>query len=178
MDKVSFCGHTFVKYISKEEIDKATEQVARQIMQDYNDEAPLVLVTLNGAIFFAVELMQKLQMNLKMTSVKLSSYSGMQSTNEIHSLIGINEDVTGRRILIIEDIVDTGQTYIYLHKLLMEKGAKDVRIASMTMKKDAYKGELPVHYVGIDIPNKFVIGHGLDVDGYGRNLLDIYQIDN
>ena len=82
----------------------------------------------------------------------------------------------GKRILILEDIVDTGATYRHLHQMLTEAGVKDIRIATMTLKPDAYKGELPVHYVGISIPNKFVIGRGLDYDGYGRNLPDIYQV--
>jgi adenylate kinase len=92
------------------------------------------------------------------------------------TLIGLNEDVNNKRVLIIEDIVDTGKTYQTLVKLLKEKGAKEVCIATLTMKPDAYQLDLPVHYVGINIPDKFVVGRGLDYDGLGRNLTDIYQL--
>jgi len=112
----------------------------------------------------------------RISCVKISSYCGTESTGEIKNLIGLNEDISGKRILILEDIVDTGQTYVHLYNMLMEAGAKDVRMATMTMKPDAYKADLPVHYVGINIPNKFVVGRGLDYDGYGRNLPDIYQV--
>ena len=140
-----------------------------------NDD-PILLITLNGAVFFAVDLIKQLDIKCRISCVKVSSYSGTESTGQINSLIGLNEDVRGQRVLILEDIVDTGRTYVHLHKILSEAGAKDIRMATMTMKRDAYKESLPVHYVGLDIPNKFVVGRGLDYDGYGRNLNDIYQV--
>ena len=175
-EKVTFLDKTFVKYISSEEIDDAIARVASDIMLEYRYDDPIMLITLNGAIVFAVDLLKRLDFPCRITCVKLASYSGTESTGTINSLIGLNEDIRGKRILILEDIVDTGATYIHLHKMLTEAGAKDVRIATMTMKPDAYKADLPVHYVGINIPNKFVIGRGLDYDGYGRNLPDIYQV--
>ncbi len=175
-EKVTFLDKTFVKYISSEEIDDAIARVASDIMLEYRYDDPIMLITLNGAIVFAVDLLKRLDFPCRITCVRLSSYSGTESTGQIKSLIGLSEDIRGKRILILEDIVDTGATYIHLHKMLTEAGAKDVRIATMTMKPDAYKADLPVHYVGINIPNKFVIGRGLDYDGYGRNLPDIYQV--
>ena len=175
-EKVTFLDKTFVKYISSEEIDDAIARVASDIMLEYRYDDPIMLITLNGAIVFAVDLLKRLDFPCRITCVKLSSYSGTESTGTINQLIGLSEDIRGKRILILEDIVDTGATYIHLHKMLTEAGAKDVRIATMTMKPDAYKADLPVHYVGINIPNKFVIGRGLDYDGYGRNLPDIYQV--
>ena len=175
-EKVTFLDKTFVKYIPSNEIDDAIARVASEIMLEYRFDDPILLITLNGAIVFAVDLLKQLDFPCRITCVKISSYSGTECTGEINNLIGLNEDVRGKRILILEDIVDTGATYRHLHQMLTEAGAKDVRIATMTMKPDAYKGELPVHYVGINIPNKFVIGRGLDYDGYGRNLKDIYQV--
>ena len=175
-ETVTLLDKTFVKYISSADIDAAVARVAAEIMLEYRYDDPILLVTLNGAIVFAVDLMKQLDFPCRISCVKISSYSGTESTGTINSLIGLNEDIRGKRILILEDIVDTGRTYVHLHQMLMEAGAKDVRIATMTMKPDAYKADLPVHYVGFNIPNKFVIGRGLDYDGYGRNLPDIYQV--
>lgn len=175
-EKVTLLDKTFVKYIRKEEIDEIITRLAKEIMLEYRYDDPILLITLNGALFFAVDLIKKLDFPCRISSVKLSSYSGTESTGNIKSLIGLNEDVRGQRVLVLEDIVDTGRTYVHLYNMLMEAGAKDVRMATMTMKPDAYQADLPVHYVGIKIPNKFVVGCGLDYDGYGRNLNDIYQL--
>ncbi len=175
-EKVTFLDKTFVKYIPSSEIDAAIAKMAAEINEDYKNDDPILLITLNGAIVFAVDLMKYLDISCRISCVKVSSYCGTESTGKINSLIGLNEDVRGKRILILEDIVDTGATYGHLYQMLMEAGAKDIRMATMTMKPDAYKGTLPVHYVGLRIPNKFVVGRGLDYDGYGRNLNDIYQV--
>jgi hypoxanthine phosphoribosyltransferase len=166
----------FIKYIAAQQIDEAITVVAHQLNKDYIDDPPLILVTLNGAIVFAADLLKQIQFSSVLSCIKLSSYQGTKSTENMKTLIGLNEDVTGKRVLIIEDIVDTGKTYETLVNLLNEKGAKEIRIATLTMKPDAYKLDLPVHYVGINIPDKFVVGRGLDYDGLGRNLNDIYQL--
>jgi hypoxanthine phosphoribosyltransferase len=166
----------FVKFIPSPQIDKAISEVAQQLNRDYEDDPPLILVTLNGAIVFAADLLKQLQFSSVLSCIKLSSYQGTSSTNVMKTLIGLNEDVKDKRVLIIEDIVDTGKTYETLVELLSEKGAKEIRIATLTMKPDAYKLDLPVHYIGITIPDKFVVGRGLDYDGLGRNLTDIYQL--
>lgn len=175
-DCITILDKSFVKYISSEEIDNEIVKLANKIDEDYYNDDPILLVTLNGAIFFAVDLLKKLTMKCRITCVKLSSYSGTESTGKINSLLGLNDNVQGKRVIILEDIVDTGRTYQYLYDLLTEAGAKDVKIATMTMKPEAYHGDLPVDYVAFKIPNKFVIGRGLDYDGYGRNLNDIYQL--
>lgn len=175
-EEVTILDKTFVKYIRDEEINAAVAHVAAQINHDYQEEPPLILITLNGAIVFAVDLLKQLTINARITCVKLSSYEGTESTNKINQLIGLSDDVNGKRVLIVEDIVDTGRTYQHLWNMLHEAGVKEVRIATMTMKPDAYKLDLPVHYVGFSIPNKFVVGRGLDYDGYGRQLPDIYQL--
>jgi len=175
-NKVTLLDKTFVKYILSDQIDAEITRLASEISDEYRNDDPILLITLNGAVFFAVDLIKQLDFPCRISCVKLSSYSGTESTGCINSLIGLNENVRGKRILILEDIVDTGCTYVHLHKTLTEAGAKDVRIATMTMKPEAYKADLPVHYVGFNIPNKFVVGRGLDYDGYGRNLPDIYQV--
>ncbi len=175
-DSVTILDKTFVKYILSADIDAAIQKVADRINQDYKDESPIILVTLNGAIVFAVDLLKQLTFPCKVSCVKISSYSGTQSTNVMNELIGLNEDVRDKRVLIIEDIVDTGRTYQHIVDMLTRAGAKEVRMATMTFKPEAYQGKLPLHYVGMEIPNKFVVGRGLDYDGYGRNLPDIYQL--
>jgi hypoxanthine phosphoribosyltransferase len=176
MDIIQLHDKKFIKFIPSQEIDKAITEVAKQLNTDYVEEPPIILVTLNGAIVFAADLLKQLQFSCILSCIKLSSYEGTQSTNTMKTLIGLNEDVNDKRVLIIEDIVDTGKTYQTLVELLKEKGAKEIRIATLTMKPEAYKLDLPVHYVGINIPNKFVVGRGLDYDGLGRNLPDIYQL--
>jgi hypoxanthine phosphoribosyltransferase len=166
----------FIKFISSEEIDKAITKVAKQLNNDFVEDPPLILVTLNGAIVFAADLLKQLQFSSVLSCIKLSSYQGTKSTETMKTLIGLNEDVNGKRVLIIEDIVDTGKTYQTLVELLTERGAKEIRIATLTFKPDAYQLDFPVHYVGINIPDKFVVGRGLDYDGLGRNLTDIYQL--
>jgi len=166
----------FIKFISDQQIDKAVSAVAQQLNKDYRDDPPLILVTLNGAIVFAADLLKKLQFSSVLSCIKLSSYQGTTSTDTMKTLIGLNEDVKDKKVLIIEDIVDTGNTYQTLVNLLNEKGAKEIRIATFTMKPDVYKLDLPVHYVGMMVPDKFVVGYGLDYDGLGRNLKDIYQL--
>jgi len=175
---VTLLDKTFVRYISSDDVDNAIDRIANQLNKDYENEEPVILVTLNGAIIFAADVIKRLTFNCKVTCVKLSSYAGVQCTNSITSLIGLNEDLTGKRVIIMEDIIDTGNTYEHLAQILTDAHVKDFRIATMTYKPEAYKKELPIHYIGISIPDRFVVGRGLDYDGYGRNLPDIYQLAN
>ena len=167
----------FIKYISKEEISAAVDKVAAEINADYKDDVPLIIVTLSGALIFAAELIQKLTIDCRVTAVKLSSYhGGLSSSSKVESLIGITEDIRNQRIIIVEDIVDTGNTYEHMLKLLNEQAPKDVQMATMTFKRETYKKDIPVKYIGIEVPNKFIVGHGLDYQDLGRNLPDIYQL--
>lgn len=176
MDIIKLKDKNFKKYISAEEIDMAISKVAQQINEEYKDDIPIFIITLNGAIIFAADLFKRLTITCSLTCVKFSSYEGTQTTNDIQSLIGLKEDLRGKRVIIVEDIVDTGNTYEHLMEILKDKGTKDIKIATMTFKPDAYKKGFPVHYVGLTIPPKFVVGRGLDYDGLGRNLNDIYQV--
>lgn len=166
----------FKKFISSDEIDLAITNVANQINQDYKNDTPVLLITLNGAILFGSDLLKKLTIDCTISCIKVSSYAGIESTDNMSCLIGINEDLTDKRIIIIEDIVDTGNTYEHIVSELVSQNVKEIRIATMTFKPEAYKKDLPVHYIGISIPRLFVVGRGLDYDGLGRNLNDIYQL--
>lgn len=175
-DSVTVLDKTFVKYLSEADIDAAEQRVADMINRDYKDDDVIILITLNGAIFFAVELLKKLHIKCRVSCIKLASYNGTESTNTVQNLIGLTEDLRDQRVLVIEDIVDTGHTYQHITNMLKDSGMRDMRIATLAHKPDAYKLDLPVHYIGINIPNKFVIGHGFDYNGYGRNFPEIYQL--
>lgn len=175
-ETIQVLDKTFVKYITDKQIEEAIQRVADQINEDYKNDTPIVLITLNGAVFFSVDLLKRIKVPCRVTCVKVASYSGTQSTNKVQNLIGLTEDLTGQRVLVIEDIVDTGRTYSHLVEMLKPTGLRDMRIATLTYKPDAYKLDLPIHYVGISIPNKFIVGYGLDYNGYGRNYNNIYQV--
>ena len=137
---------------------------------------PLFLVVLNGAFMFASDLFKKLTIECEISFVKLSSYSGTTSTETVKHLIGINEDLKGRNIILVEDIVDTGITIVHMMEELKKYEPADVKIATLLLKPEKYDKGYAIDYVAIEIPNDFIIGYGLDYDGFARNLPDIYKI--
>lgn len=175
-DIITILDKRFVKYIDGAEIDRAVQRLAEQINTDYRGDDPVLIITLNGAIVFAADLLKKLTIDCKITCIKLSSYDGINSTNRVNGLIGLAEDLHGKRVLVIEDIIDTGNTCRHIAKMLQCERVKDIRIVTMTYKPDACKKDLPIHYAGFVIPDRFIVGRGLDYNGYGRNLPDIYQL--
>lgn len=166
----------FAPYLSAKEIDHAVETVANQINADYEGTMPLFIGVLNGSFMFASDLMKKINVSCEISFAKFSSYQGTSSTGEIAELIGVNQAITGRDVIVIEDIVDTGQTVEKVIEILEEKGAKSVRIATLLFKPEVFNKSFQIHYIGKHIPNKFVVGYGLDFDGLGRNLEEIYQL--
>jgi hypoxanthine phosphoribosyltransferase len=176
MDKVKVKDKEFSLFLTAADIDEAVAQVAEMISKDMEGKEPLFLCVLNGAFIFASDLLKKINIDCEISFVKLSSYEGTKTTNTIRELIGLDQSIDGRTIIIIEDIVDTGLTMAYTRKKLMELGAEEVRIATLLFKPEAFKKDYALDYVGIVIPNKFIVGYGLDYDGFGRNLPDIYQI--
>lgn len=177
MDKITIKDKTFVKYITASDIDLAVANLAQNINTDYKDKTPIMLVVLNGAIIFASDLLKKLTIQCEVSCIKVSSYEGgLTSTNQVKSIIGLNTDIRNRDLIIIEDIVDTGLTITSLINQLNESNPASIKIAALTFKKDAYKLSTPIDYVAMEIPNKFVVGYGLDYDELGRNLPDIYQL--
>jgi hypoxanthine phosphoribosyltransferase len=126
---------------------------------------------------FAASLLKEIQFPCEISFVKLASYEGTKSTGNVNELIGLSEDITGRNIVILEDIVDTGETLLKIHHLLTNKKVNSIKVASLLFKPDSYKKNIPVDYTCFKIPNDFVVGYGLDYDGFGRNLKDIYVLN-
>jgi hypoxanthine phosphoribosyltransferase len=164
----------FAPYILYSDIEKATERIAQEINIEFKDTNPLFVITLNGAFMFASDLLKKINIDCEVSFAKLSSYDGMKSTENIRELIGVDDDIRNRHIVIIEDIIDTGLTMNYLLKKLTEKGTACVKIVSLLFKSEAFTKDYAIDYIGFTIPNNFVVGYGLDYNGYGRNLTNIY----
>ena len=177
MSNVVLHGHQFRIKISAAEIQKAVADVARQMNTDLKDKKPLFLAVLNGSFMFAADLMKKVNIESEISFIKVASYSGTTSTGKVNQLIGINEEVKGRTVVIIEDIVDTGNTIEIISALLKEQGAAEIKIATLLFKPEAYTKSLPIEYTAIVVPNDFLVGYGLDYNGLGRNLADIYVLD-
>ncbi|MBP5636454.1 MAG: hypoxanthine phosphoribosyltransferase [Bacteroidales bacterium] len=179
MEKVTLYDKTFVSFIPHEDILAATEKVSSRINDCYRgaEDIPVVLCVMNGALLFAGELIPRLNFPLEVMTVKLASYEGTHSTGVIRELSGITGEVKGRRVIVVEDIVDTGATVEYISKSLKEKGAADVKICTMLLKPEVYKRGIPLDFVAMEIPNRFIVGFGLDYNEIGRNLKDIYVLE-
>lgn len=166
----------FVPFISSEEIDFAIANMARQMDDDFFDEVPVFIGVLNGSFMVLSDLMKHYRGMCEVSFVKMASYEGTQSTQQVKQLIGINQNLEGRTVVIVEDIVDTGNTIEELKAIFKDKKVKHLKIATLFLKPEVYQKEIKLDYVGIRIPNKFIVGYGLDYDGLGRNLTDVYQL--
>ena len=166
----------FVPFISAEEIEFAITNMAKQMDDDFFDDIPVFIGVLNGSFMVLSDLMKHYRGMCEVSFVKMASYEGTQSTNEVKQLIGLNENLEGKTVVIVEDIVDTGNTIEELKAIFKEQKVKHLKIATLFLKADVYKKDIKLDYVGIRIPNKFIVGFGLDYDGLGRNLKDIYQL--
>jgi len=175
-EKIKVRDKEFSVFIKAEEIDKAVARVADSINTDLRGKVPIFLVVLNGAFMFAADLMKKIKIENNISFVKLSSYTGTRSSQVVNELIGLNEVVKGRTVVIVEDIIDTGLTMRRMLDILHRQEAADVRIATLIYKPESFKSDYAIDYVGIEIPNEFILGYGLDYDGFARNLPDIYKI--
>jgi len=166
----------FALSIPESEILAAVHRVAEDINRDIADKNPLFICVLNGAFMFAGDLMKTINFPCEITFIKLSSYDGLYTSGTVKEIIGLNESVVGRNVVVVEDIVDTGITMERILESLRAKGAKDIRVATFLQKPDALQRDITVDYVAMKIPNDFIVGYGLDYDGYGRNLKDIYTV--
>ena len=166
----------FVPFISEEEIEFAISNMAKQMDGDFFDDIPVFVGVLNGSFMVLSDLMKHYRGMCEVSFVKMASYEGTQSTNQVKQLIGLNENLEGKTVVIVEDIVDTGNTIEELKAIFKEQKVKHLKIATLFLKADVYKKDIKLDYVGIRIPNKFIVGFGLDYDGLGRNLKDIYQL--
>lgn len=167
---------TFERFISAEEIDFAIANMAKQMDDDFFDDVPVFIGVLNGSFMVLSDLMKHYRGMCEVSFVKVASYSGTESTNEVKELIGINENLEGKTVVIVEDIIDTGNTIVVLKEMFRQLNVKHLKIATLFLKPDAYKKDIKIDYVGMRIPDKFIVGFGLDYDGFGRNLADVYQL--
>lgn len=166
----------FVPFITAADIDKAIAGMAAKAMADFKNEVPVFIGVLNGAFMVVSDFMKKYSQPCEVSFVKLSSYEGTETTHEVKQLIGLSQNLGGRSVVIIEDIVDTGNTVEELAQMFKGKGVKQLKIATLFFKPEAYTKDIKLDYVGFEIPNKFIVGYGLDYDGLGRNLPEIYQL--
>ena len=169
---------TFQQYISKEEIDNIVTEIANKI-NNSNTEKPLFIAVLNGSFLFAADIMRRITIpNAEISFIKLSSYEGMKSNGEISELIGIKNNISGKNIILLEDIVDTGNTLEKIIELLTKEQVSSIKVATLLFKPNAYKKDLNIDYIGKSIENDFVVGYGLDYNEIGRNLPNIYKLKN
>lgn len=166
---------TFKKFIPSDKIQKRVEELAQEINSNYKGKTPLLMPILNGSFIFASDLMKSITIQCKVSFVKVASYSGTSSTGQLKTLIGHEESFFNQDILIVEDIVDTGLTLSKITEELKGLGSKSVETIALLRKKPAREKEIEVKYVGFDLDEEFVVGYGLDYDGLGRNLNDIYK---
>lgn len=166
----------FVPFISAKEIEIAIDKLVVKVERDTINETPIFIGVLNGSFMVVADFVKKYSYPCEVSFVKLNSYEGTETTNEVKELIGINEDLTGRTVVIIEDIIDTGNTLVILKEMFAKHNLKSLKIATLFFKPEAYKKDIEIDYIGIRIANKFIVGYGLDYDGLGRNLPEIYQL--
>jgi hypoxanthine phosphoribosyltransferase len=176
MEKILIKDRHFALSIPESEIQREVRRVAEQINSDLEGANPLFICVLNGAFMFAGDLMKHVKIPCEITFVKLSSYAGLYTSGDVKEIMGLSESVVGRNVVVVEDIVDTGITMERILQSLAAKGAKNVKVCTFLQKPDALKRKITVDYVAMKIPNDFIVGYGLDYDGYGRNLADIYTV--
>lgn len=176
MSVIKLHDKSFEIYLSEETILKRVKEIAAGITKEYAGKRPLFIAILNGSFMFASDLFKQLNIEAELCFIKLASYKGMKSTGNVITSIGLEVDLFNKEVIIIEDIVDTGKTlHNFLPKLLHQQ-PESLKIVTLLHKPDATEHPLQLDYVGFEIPNKFVVGYGLDYDGLGRNLKEIYQL--
>ena len=177
MKQVKLKEKTFQVSISAEKIQEAVIQMAKKINKDYGSkELPLFISILNGSFMFTADLFKHIDFVCEVTFLKLTSYKGTSSTGAVRQLIGVNESIQGRDVIVLEDIVDTGITLEQILGQLRSFEPASVRVASLLFKPEAYQKNFEIDYIGMEVPNDFIVGYGLDYDGLGRNLPDIYSV--
>ena len=167
---------TFELFITEETIQQRVKELGHEIATQFKDQNPLFIGILNGAFLFTADLIRACPIASEVTFMKIQSYAGLQSTGTVTTQIGLQQDIKGRAVIIVEDIIDTGATLYHLLPNLQKLGPSSISLASLLVKPTALKHPLVIDYKGFEIPNKFVIGYGLDYNGQARNLSDIYQL--
>ncbi|MCM1137695.1 MAG: hypoxanthine phosphoribosyltransferase [Duncaniella sp.] len=173
----SYQGMKFRPYIESERIQARVKEIGQQITRDYEGKTPLFICVLNGATPFAMDLFRATDIDAEVTFIRLKSYEGTGSTGKVKKIMGLGEDIKGRDVVLVEDIIDTGNTMAKLIDDLREMEPASIKIATLLFKPEALQADVHADYVGFEIPKKFIIGYGLDIDGLARNLNDIYILD-
>ena len=176
MKQVTIEDKTFGIYIQDQEIQQAIQNIANEMNELYTDKKPIFISVLNGAFMFTADLLKKIEVPCELSFIKLSSYSGTTSTGTVKEIVGLQEEITGRDVIVIEDIIDTGITMQKIISQLELNNPATIRIATLLLKPDSVKVPVNPDFVCFSIPDKFVVGYGLDLNGIGRNLPDIYQL--
>lgn len=168
---------TFKPYLTSTDLDAAIQKMADQINNDYQDKNPLFIAILNGSFIFAADLFKKITIPAEISFIKLASYKGTKSTGNVVTAIGLETDLYDRHVVVLEDIIDTGKTLSEFLPQLSHQQPKSLKVCTLLHKKEATKYQINIDYLGFEIPNLFVVGYGLDYNGFGRNLDQIMQID-
>ena len=178
MKRIKLHDRCFRLMLEADVIDREIERVGTQINRELAGERPLFLGVLNGAFMFVADLLKHITIEgTEISFVKIASYAGLSSTGKVQDLIGLREDITGRTVVILEDMIDSGESIMHMKKMLEEKHPKQVKVAALFYKPKALKYDLTIDYKCIALENDFVVGHGLDYDGLGRNYPDLYVVD-
>lgn len=168
----------FKPYIPAKKIKQAIKLLAKQIREDCEGETPIFIGILNGSFMFLADFVRKYNAKCEVSFVKLSSYKGTNSTGEVKQLVGLKENIENKTVIILEDIIDTGNTLQEIYNIFRNKKVKNLKIATLFFKPDVFRKGLPIDYIGLSVPDKFIVGYGLDYNGLGRNLKQIYQLTN
>ena len=176
MSTIKIHDKEFVKSIPSEEIAARVKEVAERINRDYAGKRPLLLGVLNGCFMFVSDLMKNLEVECEISFVKFSSYQGSETTGTVNQVMGLNESITGRDVIVVEDIVDTGLTMHKMLETLAQSNPASLAIASLFLKPARLRVPVEVKYSAFEIPDRFIVGYGLDYDGLGRNLPDVYDV--
>ena len=166
----------FEQYLKEETILKRVKELAEAINQDYQGKNPIFLAVLNGSFMFMSDICKEVSVDITVSFIKIASYTGINSDGKVRDLIGLEESLQGRDVIIVEDIVDTGTSMSHLLETINAKNPKSVEVVSLLTKPEALKKPINIKYVGFEIPDLFVVGYGLDFEGLGRNLKDFYPI--
>lgn len=176
MKTVKIRDKEFEIFIPEQEIYKAIDSVAEKMNKELSGKLPLFVCVLNGSFMFAADLMKRITIPCEISFVRMSSYSGISSTGDVKMIYGMEESIEGRTVVVVEDIVDTGNTMERMLKQLHALNPKEIKVSTLLFKPDALQHDVPIDYVALTIPSDFILGYGLDYDGYGRNLPDIYKL--
>jgi hypoxanthine phosphoribosyltransferase len=166
----------FEVFIAKNVIEERITELATKISEDYEGKRPIFLAILNGSFMFAAELMKSISVVCEITFLRVSSYQATESSGKVHQILGLLENIEGRDVIVVEDIVDTGLTMVEIKQQLFAQNPASLSVVTLFQKPEALKQTLDIEYVGFEIENKFVLGYGLDYDGLGRNLADLYVL--